>query len=146
MGEIALLRDLGCYADFTMPSVPSPTQGRVINQVYWCTGTPGRPKAFDRGIEATVGGGTQGDLLMITGPLGLRYSGRLVPRMEMGEIAVNDPAHAIPGEALAGSGSARRGRHILEALHAWRSRRQRRYTAWHSNEAEWAAADIPVAA
>jgi hypothetical protein len=90
-GEVELLRDLGCYADFTMPSVPSPTQGRVINQIYWCTGTPGRPKAFDRGIEATVGGGTQGDLLMITGPLGLRYSGRLVPRMEMGEIASNDP-------------------------------------------------------
>jgi hypothetical protein len=90
-GEIELLRDLGCYADFTMPSIPSPTQGRVINQVYWCTGTPGRPKAFDRGIEATVGGGTQGDLLMITGPLGLRYSGRLIPRLEMGEIAANDP-------------------------------------------------------
>ena len=63
----------------------------MINQVYWCTGTPGRPKAFDQGIEATIGGGTKGDLLMITGPLGLRYSGRLVPRMEMGEIAVNDP-------------------------------------------------------
>ncbi|MGH9559872.1 MAG: hypothetical protein ACRD3S_00325, partial [Terracidiphilus sp.] len=31
-GEIALLRDLGCYADFTMPSAPSPTQGRVVNQ------------------------------------------------------------------------------------------------------------------
>jgi hypothetical protein len=89
--EIGLLRDLGCYADFTMPSIPSPTQGRVINQVYWCTGTPGGSKAFDRGIEATVGGGTQGDLLMITGPLGLRYAERLVPRMEMGEIAANDP-------------------------------------------------------
>ena len=86
-GEIELLRDLGCYADFTMPSVPSPTQGRVINQVYWCTGTPGRPKAFDRGIEATSVA-AQGDLLMITGPLGLRYADRLVPRMEMGEIAV----------------------------------------------------------
>ena len=90
-GEIELLRDLGCYADFTMPSIPSPTQGRVINQVYWCTGTPGRSKAFDRGIEATVGGGTQGDLLMITGPVGLRYSERLVPRMETGELAVYDP-------------------------------------------------------
>jgi hypothetical protein len=89
-GEIELLRDLGCYADFTMPSIPSPTQGHVINQVYWCTGTPGKPKAYDRGIEATVGGGTQGDLLMITGPVGLRYQGRLVPRVEMGEIAAND--------------------------------------------------------
>jgi len=90
-GEIELLRDLGCYADFTMPSLPSPTQGRIVNKIYWCTGTPGRPKAFDRGIEATVGGGVQGDLLMITGPVGLRYAGRLVPRVEMGEIAANDP-------------------------------------------------------
>jgi hypothetical protein len=90
-GEIALLRDLGCYADFTMPSIPSETQGRVINQVYWCTSVPGGRKAFDRGVEAKVGGGVEGDLLMITGPLGLRYSGRLVPRMEMGEIAANDP-------------------------------------------------------
>ena len=58
-GEIALLRDLGCYADFTMPSLPSPTQGRVVNQIYWCTNNPGnRPKSFDRGIEATVGGGS----------------------------------------------------------------------------------------
>lgn len=90
-GEIELLRDLGCYADFTMPSIPSPTQGRILNQIYWCTGTPGRPKAFDRGIEASVGGGSRGDLLMITGPAGLRFSGRLVPRVEMGEIAHNDP-------------------------------------------------------
>jgi hypothetical protein len=90
-GEIELLHALGCYADFTMPSLPSPTQGRVINQVYWCTGTSDRPKAFDRGIEATPGGGIQGDLLMIAGPLGLRYRGRVLPRIETGEIAAYDP-------------------------------------------------------
>jgi len=90
-GEIALLRDLGCYADFTMPSLPSPTQGRLVNQIYWCTNNPDdRPKSFDRGIEATVGGGRRGDLLMITGPLGLRFGERLMPRMETGEIAGYD--------------------------------------------------------
>jgi hypothetical protein len=90
-GEIALLRDLGCYADFTMPSLPSPTQGRVVNQVYWCTNNPGnRPRSFDRGIEATPGGGKQGDLLMVTGPVGLRFAGRLTPRLETGEIAGYD--------------------------------------------------------
>jgi hypothetical protein len=90
-GEIALLRDLGCYADFTMPSVPSPTQGRVVNQVYWCTNNAdNRPKSFDHGIEATVGGGRLGDLLMVTGPLGLRLGGRLLPRTETGEIAGYD--------------------------------------------------------
>lgn len=91
VGEIALLRDLGCYADFTMPSIPSPTQGRIVNQVYWCTSNAdGRPRSFDRGIEATVGGGRRGDLLMITGPVGVRIGGRLLPRVETGEIAGYD--------------------------------------------------------
>jgi hypothetical protein len=90
-GEIVLLRDLGCYADFTMPSLPSATQGRVVNQIYWCTGNAdNRPKSFDRGIEATRGGGKRGDLLMITGPVGLRYRGRVAPRLETGEIAGYD--------------------------------------------------------
>ena len=90
-GEIALLRDLGCYADFTMPSLPSPTQGRVVNQVYWCTSNPdNRPRSFDRGVEATFGGGKHGDLLMITGPVGLRFGERLMPRLETGEIAGYD--------------------------------------------------------
>jgi len=92
-GEIALLRDLGCYADFTMPSVPSPTQGRVINEIYWCTSNADNsPKSYDRGINATVGGGRRGDLLMITGPVGVRFGGRLMPRIESGELAGNDLA------------------------------------------------------
>ena len=90
-GEIALLRDLGCYADFTMPSAPSPTQARVVNQIYWCTNNVDkRPRSFDRGIEAAVGGGRQGDLLMISGPLGIRFGERLLPRLETGEIAGYD--------------------------------------------------------
>jgi hypothetical protein len=90
-GEIALLRDLGCYADFTMPSIPSATQSRVVNQIYWCTNNPdNHPKSFDQGIEATIGGGPRGDLLMITGPVGVRFHGRLLPRLETGEIAGYD--------------------------------------------------------
>ena len=90
-GEIALLRDLGCYADFTMPSLPSPTQGRVLNQIYWCTNNAdGRPKSFDFGIEASPGGGKRGDLLMITGPVGLRSGQHLLPRLETGELAGYD--------------------------------------------------------
>lgn len=90
-GEIALLRDLGCYADFTMPSIPSPTQGRVVNRIYWCKNNPdNRPKSFDHGIETSPGGGVKGDLLMITGPVGLRFGERLLPRVETGEIAGYD--------------------------------------------------------
>ncbi len=93
-GELQILRDLGCYADFTMPSLPSPTQSRILNQIYWTTGDAAKPRGFDHGIEATVGGGKQGDLLMITGPTGLRYKGRLMPRLETGELACYDSPSA----------------------------------------------------
>jgi hypothetical protein len=90
-GEIGLLSELGCYADFTMPSLPSPTQSHIVNQIYWCTGNPdNRPRSFDHGIEAAEGKGRQGDLLMITGPVAMRFSERLLPRVESGEIAGYD--------------------------------------------------------
>ena len=49
-----------------------------------------RTLATNRGIEATNGDGKRGDLLMITGPLGLRFGGRWIPRTETGEIAGYD--------------------------------------------------------
>ena len=32
--EITLLRDLGCYADYTLPSAPNPTQTSIVNTIY----------------------------------------------------------------------------------------------------------------
>ena len=89
-GELQALRDLGCYADFTMPSLPSATQGRIINRIYWTTGDPAKPRGFDQGLDAVPGGGRRGDLLMIPGPLGLRFRERLAPRIEAGELAGYD--------------------------------------------------------
>jgi hypothetical protein len=93
-GELQLLRELGCYADFTMPSVPSSTQGRIVNQIYWTAGDPSKPRGFDQGIPAKIHGGRHDGLLMITGPLGFRYRDRAMPRIETGELAVYDPATA----------------------------------------------------
>ena len=92
--EISLLRDLGCYADFTMPSGDSPTQARTLNTIYWAKDDPVRPKSYDRGLALRPGGGCDGDLLMIPGPLGMRWSPRWKPRMEIGEIASGDPPTA----------------------------------------------------
>jgi hypothetical protein len=90
--EIRLLRDLGCYADFTMPSGDSPTQARLVNSIYYCTGDPHRPKSYDEGVPVTPGGGVEGDLLLISGPLGMRWRDRLLPRLETGELRFGNVA------------------------------------------------------
>jgi hypothetical protein len=90
--EILILRDLGCYADFTMPSGDSPTQARMINTIYWATDDPDLPKSYDRGTPVATGGEVGGDLLMIPGPLGIRWRGRMLPRLETGELSGGDVA------------------------------------------------------
>jgi len=90
--ELSLLRDLGCYADFTMPSGASPTQARLINTVYWAVDDPHKPKSYDTGVPVTPGGKAGGDLLMIPGPFGLRWAQRLLPRIEYSELCSYDPA------------------------------------------------------
>jgi len=85
--EISLLRELGCYADFTMPCGPHHAQARTLNTIYWATDDPDRPKSYDYGEPVREGKFGSGDLLMIPGPLGLRWNGRLLPNLEIGELA-----------------------------------------------------------
>jgi len=93
--EITLLRELGCYADFTMPSGASDTQARLVNRIYWVTDDPERPKSYDHGQTVRPGVWKPADLLMIPGPFGLRWGGgRRLPRMETGELAAHDRVSA----------------------------------------------------
>ena len=88
--EITLLRRLGCYADFTLPSAPSPAQTRIVNTIYWAKDDPARPKSHDTGVPVTVNGAVAGDLLMIPGPLTVNlreWRQPDVPRLEVGELA-----------------------------------------------------------
>jgi hypothetical protein len=66
--EIAALRDAGCYADFTFPSLGSPAQPRTVNTIYYAT-EDGKAKSYDRGVEVAVGREPAGDLLMFQGPV-----------------------------------------------------------------------------
>lgn len=92
--EITLLKAMGCYADFTMPSGPGPTQARLLNTIYWAQDDPDKPKSYDRGAPLNPGDSeTAGDLLMIPGPFGLRWGqGRITPRIECAEVAAQDLA------------------------------------------------------
>jgi hypothetical protein len=93
--ELKALRDTGCYADFTLPSAPSPTQTRKINSIYYATSSPLRPKSHDTGVDARVGGQPAGDLLLIQGPLALDWDRRkwgLLPRIENADVSAAHPA------------------------------------------------------
>jgi hypothetical protein len=88
--ELVVLRETGCYADFTFPSAPSRTQTRKVNSIYYATDDPDRPKSHDSGIDVQVGGAAQGDLMIVQGPLTLNWRSRkfgLLPRIESGEIS-----------------------------------------------------------
>ncbi len=87
--ELILLRELGCYADFTLPSAPSDTQTSTINAIYHATDDPQRPKSHDRGEPVRVGGRASGDLLIVQGPLGLNWRRRrfgIIPRIENADV------------------------------------------------------------
>ena len=98
--ELAVLRQTGCFADFTLPSMPSPTQTRIINRIYYARGTD-RPKSHDNGEPVRVGGAGKSmhrpapdELLLVQGPLGLNWLWRkwgFLPRFENGDLTAANP-------------------------------------------------------
>jgi hypothetical protein len=92
--ELQVLKETGCYADFTMPSAPSDTQTAKINSIYYATDDPERPKSHNQGVDVTVGQEPHGDLMLIQGPLALNWDQRkygLLPRIENGELMLENP-------------------------------------------------------
>ncbi|MEN1957275.1 right-handed parallel beta-helix repeat-containing protein [Luteimonas changyuni] len=92
--ELTVLREEGCYADFTFPAAPDPCQPRTINRIYRATDDPLKPKSHDTGERVRVGGKSDGDLMIIQGPLGLRWKSRkfgLLPRIENSDIRAVAP-------------------------------------------------------
>jgi hypothetical protein len=88
--ELTVLKETGCYADFTLPGVPDVSQTRTVNSIYYAVDDPVRPKSHDRGIRAAVGRRPPADgLLMVQGPLGLDWSRRkygVLPGVESGTL------------------------------------------------------------
>jgi hypothetical protein len=87
--ELVVLREMGCYADFTLPAAPDPCQTSTINSIYYATDDPDRPKSHDRGERVRVGGAAIGDLMLIQGPLGFRWNSRkfgIFPRIENADV------------------------------------------------------------
>jgi hypothetical protein len=96
--ELDILRETGCYCDFTMPSAPDePTQVRKLNSIYYAKDDPERPRSHERGVDLGAGPPPAGSLLLIQGPLVLDWRRRkwgLLPRVENGCIQGTQPARA----------------------------------------------------
>jgi hypothetical protein len=94
--ELDVLREAGCYADFTFPSVPSPTQPSKVNSIYYAIDDPERPRSHDRGTDVGKGEAPATGLMLIQGPLVLDWSRRrfgVLPRLENDCIQENQPPH-----------------------------------------------------
>jgi hypothetical protein len=95
--ELRVLRQTGCYADFTLPSAPERTQTRIINSVYYARGTDA-PKSHDRGRRVHADREPQSigeeELLLVQGPLALNWRSRkfaVLPRIENGDLTAANP-------------------------------------------------------
>jgi hypothetical protein len=98
--ELRVLRQTGCYADFTLPSAPERTQTRTINSVYYATGTD-RPKSHDHGRRVRAEREPQpvgeDELLLVQGPLALNWQRKklgLLPRIENSDLTAANPPTA----------------------------------------------------
>ena len=94
--ELDVLRETGCYADFTLPSAPSPTQTRKTNSIYYAVDDPHRPKSHNRGADVGVTIAASRSLMLIQGPLLLNFrnrtgAGGLLPRIENANIQPGQP-------------------------------------------------------
>jgi len=92
--ELEVLRETGCYADFTFPSYPDVSQPRKINSIYYAQCDPGKPVSLDRGIDVGAAPAPQQSLMLIQGPLIPNWKSRkfsVLPRIENGNIQGNQP-------------------------------------------------------
>ncbi len=90
--EISILKECGCYADFTFPSLGI-AQPETINSIYYCKDDPDKPKSYNHGYPLKVGGKPRDELLIIQGIIGLRWASRthvFRPSIEASHIDKSD--------------------------------------------------------
>ncbi len=94
--ELDILRQTGCYADFTYPSAPSLTQPLKLNSLYYARTLPGRARSYDVGVDVGTAPRPRDSLLLVQGPLVLNWRQRkcgLLPRLENGCLQASQPPH-----------------------------------------------------
>jgi hypothetical protein len=86
--ELTILKEAGCYADFTFPSVGDESQPRKVNSIYYAIDDD-RPKSYDQGTDARVGQQRPDGFLLLEGPVALKLGRQFT---EGGNIEVGHEA------------------------------------------------------
>jgi hypothetical protein len=88
--ELSVLKDTGCYADFTFPSAPDSTQPRLVNAIYRARDRTGGRGADSGQLVSVRGEADENSLMIVTGPLCLNWKSRkwgVLPRIENADIS-----------------------------------------------------------
>jgi len=92
--EMQILADTGCYADFTLPSVPFQSQVPRINAIYQCGYDLDQARPHRSGPNLKVGQEPRLPIIF-TGPLVFDWTRRVrglpIPRIDDGALAQNYP-------------------------------------------------------
>ena len=91
--ELIVLKETGCYADFTFPS-PDESQPAMLNTIYYAKDDPEKPKSYETGKAIVKGGKAWGDILLIQGILGLNWKVRkkgIFPQIENSDVRKTFP-------------------------------------------------------
>lgn len=88
--ELEILRETGCFADFTLPSAPDASQTKKMNSIYYAIDEPTKAKSHDKGLDAETNIVDRDGLLLVQGVIGLRFrNGKL--KIENSEISSSNP-------------------------------------------------------
>lgn len=91
--ELIVLRETGCYADFTFPS-PDESQPAMLNTIYYAKDDPVKPKSYETGKPVEKGGRAWGDILLVQGILGLNWKVKkkgIFPQIENSDVRSTFP-------------------------------------------------------
>jgi len=86
--EIQILKNTGCYADFTFPSL-SMSNPIKVNSIYYAIDNPIKPKSYNVGINVRRSNKKRGDLMIIQGPLYPAFKKERILGLRMEGVNIN---------------------------------------------------------
>jgi len=96
--EVQILKDFGCYGDFTYPALFSTAQPPFINNIYYCSNLD-QPACYFEGRDASVGiQESEDEFLIVQGPMTINWLDwrhKWHPTIEDGDIN-QFPTHDDP--------------------------------------------------